>query len=110
MEERSKGKLVKIFIEGNDKYDGKPLYTAIIDKLKSSEISGATIIRGIEGFGEDKEIHADFIEVLSRKLPIVIDIVTTEKRADEIIKIVAPMIKTGKIAIMDNVDVITFKK
>lgn len=109
MQERARGKLIKIFIEGTDKYEGKPLYTAIIDKLKLKEISGATIIRGIEGFGEDKKIHADFIEVLSRKLPIVIDIVATEESANEILEIVSPMIKTGKIAIMDNVDVITFK-
>ena len=109
MHERASGKLIKIFIEGIDKYEGKPLYTAIIDKLKSKEISVATIVKGIEGFGEDKKIHADFIEVLSRKLPIVIDIVATEERANEILEIVSPMIKTGKIAIMDNVDVITFK-
>lgn len=110
MEERSTGKLIKIFIQGEDKYKGEPLYTSIIDKLKESGVSGASIIRGIEGFGEDKKIHSDFLEVLSRKLPIVIEIVAKEDRVDEIIEIASSMIKTGKIAILDNVDVITFKK
>lgn len=110
MEERSTGKLIKIFIQGEDKYKGESLYTSIIDKLKESGVSGATIIRGIEGFGEDKKIHSDFLEVLSRKLPIVIEIVAKEDRVDEIIEIASSMIKTGKIAILDNVDVITFKK
>ena len=110
MEEKSTGKLIKIFIQGDDKYKGEPLYTAIIDKLKESGVSGATIMRGIEGFGEDKKIHSDFLEVLSRKLPIVIEIVAREDKVEKILEIASSMIKTGKIAIIDNVEVITFKK
>ncbi len=110
MKEMSTGKLIKIFIKGDDKYKGEPLYTAIIDKLKESGVSGATIIRGIEGFGEDKKIHSDFLEVLSRKLPIVIEIVAREDKVEKILEIASSMIKTGKIAIIDNVEVINFKK
>lgn len=110
MEERSTGKLIKIFIQGDDKYKGEPLYTAIIDKLKEGGVSGATIIRGIEGFGEDKKIHSDFLEVLSRKLPIVIEIVAREDKVEKILEIASSVIKTGKIAIIDNIEVITFKK
>ncbi|MDO5039807.1 DUF190 domain-containing protein [Clostridium sp.] len=110
MKEISTGKLIKIFIQGDDKYKGEPLYTAIIDKLKESGVSGATIIRGIEGFGEDKKIHSDFLEVLSRKLPIVIEIVAREDKVEKILEIASSMIKTGKIAIIDNVEVINFKK
>lgn len=110
MKEMGTGKLIKIFIQGDDKYKGEPLYTAIIDKLKESGVSGATIIRGIEGFGEDKKIHSDFLEVLSRKLPIVIEIVAREDKVEKILEIASSMIKTGKIAIIDNVEVINFKK
>ena len=110
MKEISTGKLIKIFIQGDDKYKGEPLYTAIINKLKESGVSGATIIRGIEGFGEDKKIHSDFLEVLSRKLPIVIEIVAREDKVEKILEIASSMIKTGKIAIIDNVEVINFKK
>lgn len=110
MKEISTGKLIKIFIQGDDKYKGEPLYTAIIDKLKESGVSGATIIRGIEGFGEDKKIHSDFLEVLSRKLPIIIEIVAREDKVEKILEIASSMIKTGKIAIIDNVEVINFKK
>lgn len=110
MKEMSTGKLIKIFIQGDDKYKGEPLYTAIIDKLKESGVSGATIIRGIEGFGEDKKIHSDFLEVLSRKLPIVIEIVAREDKVEKILEIASSMIKNGKIAIIDNVEVINFKK
>lgn len=110
MKEMSTGKLIKIFIQGDDKYKGEPLYTAIIDKLKESGVSGATIIRGIEGFGEDKKIHSDFLEVLSRKLPIVIEIVAREDKVEKILEIASSMIKNGKIAIIDNVKVINFKK
>lgn len=106
---KEKGKLIKIFIEGNDKYKGELLYTAIINKLKEEGVSGATVIRGIEGFGDTKEIHSDFLEVLSRKLPILIEIVCLENRVTKIVETVSTMISSGKIAIIDNVDIITFK-
>ncbi len=105
----NKGKLIKIFIDGDDKYKGESLYTVIIDRLKKDGISGATIIRGIEGFGEGKKIHSDFLEVLARKLPIVIEIVAFESKVKDIIEIVSPIIGSGKIAIIDNVEVITFE-
>lgn len=110
MEERSKGKLIKIFIEGSDKYKGQPLYTVIIDKLKEIGISGATIIRGIEGFGQEKKIHSDFLEVLSRKLPILIEVAALENRVNDILNILSYIIESGKIVIVDDVNIITFKK
>lgn len=110
MKEVNKGKLIKIFIEENDKYKGEPLYTVIIDRLKEKGISGATIIRGIEGFGQERKIHSDFLEVLSRKLPILIEVAALESRVNDAIEILSPMIESGKIVIVDNVDIITFKK
>lgn len=108
--ERVNGKLVKIFIEGSDKVKHEPLYKAIIEKLEELDISGATVLRGIEGFGVSKELHLDILEVAARKLPIVIEIlVLDENKLDQLIKEVSPMIKTGKIAITDNVTVLSFK-
>ncbi|WP_297635287.1 DUF190 domain-containing protein [uncultured Clostridium sp.] len=104
------GKLVKIFIEGSDKFKHEPLYKAIIEKLEELNISGATVLRGIEGFGTSKELHLDIFEVAARKLPIVIEtLVLSQEKLNELIEGVSPMIKTGKIAITDNVTVLSFK-
>lgn len=110
MENNYKGKLIKIFIEGNDKYNNKPLYEGIINKLKDLGVSGATIIRGIEGFGEDKKVHTDLLEVLSRKLPILIEVAAIEENSDLIISSISPMIKSGKIVVVNNIDIISFEE
>lgn len=102
-------KLVKIFIEGSDKFGHEPLYKAIIEKLEEVGISGATVMRGIEGFGSSKELHLDLLEVMARNLPILIDVlVLDQEKLDKLIEVVSPMMKTGKIAITDNVTVLSF--
>lgn len=104
------GKLVKIFIEGNEKVERELLYKKIIEKLERLDISGATVFRGIEGFGNSKEVHTDILEVAARKLPIVIEtLILDEEKLNELIKEVIPMIKKGKIAITDNVTVLAIK-
>ncbi|MGL5648338.1 MAG: DUF190 domain-containing protein [Clostridium sp.] len=102
-------KLVKIFIEGSDKFGHEPLYKAIIEKLEKAGLSGATVMRGIEGFGSSKEIHLDLLEVMARELPILIEVLVLDKeKLDKLVEVVSPMMKTGKIAITDNVTVLSF--
>ena len=108
--ERINGKLVKIFIEGNEKVKRELLYKSIIEKLEGLDISGATVLRGIEGFGNSKEIHTDILEVAARKLPIVIEVlVLDEGKLNKLIKEVPSMIGKGKIAITDNVTILDIK-
>lgn len=109
MEKRYEGKMVRIFIEGKDKYKHEPLYKAIIEKLKDCGVSGGTVIRGIEGFGEAKQIHEDFLEVLARELPIVIETIVKDENFEKMIEVVSPMMKSGKIAVVDKVSVLSFE-
>ncbi|MGV3026996.1 DUF190 domain-containing protein [Clostridium thermobutyricum] len=109
METEYTGKLIKIFIEGSDKYGHELLYKSIIEVLEKCEVSGATVIRGIEGFGEEKKIHEDFLEVLSRNLPIVIEVAVKNEKVDEVIEKLSKMITSGKIVIVDNVNMISFE-
>ena len=109
MQNKYTGKLVKIFIEGSDKIKHELLYKTIIKVLEDCGVSGATVIRGIEGFGEGKQIHEDFLEVLSRNLPILIEAAVKDDKIDEVIEKVSPMIESGKIVIIDNITMLSFE-
>ena len=75
------GKLVRIFIGESDTWHGKPLYQAIVKRVREEGLAGATVTRGIEGFGASSHLHTSRILRLSEDLPLVIEIVDTE-RAD----------------------------
>lgn len=109
MKNEFKGSLLKIFIDESDKYNGEPLYSEILKKLMEEDVMGATIIRGIEGLDRHHKIHSDFIEVLARNLPIVIEVVDSKEKIFELIDVLEPMIETGTITVVDNVHVIRLK-
>jgi len=110
MKIEGKGKLLKIYIGESDRWHGEALYHAIIKKIKEHGLAGATTIRGIEGFGANSRIHTRHIEVLSQDLPILIEVVDTEERIEEIIKTVEPMITEGLIAVVNEVEIIKYAK
>ncbi|MBI3786976.1 MAG: DUF190 domain-containing protein [Ignavibacteriales bacterium] len=74
------GKLLRIFLGESDKVDHKPLYEAIVRAAKTNGLAGATVLRGVEGFGADSRvIHTAKILRLSEDLPIVVEIVDKEE-------------------------------
>jgi len=109
MKIEGKGKLLKIFIGESDKWEHEALYHAIIKKIKEHGLAGATTVRGIEGFGANSRVHTKGIEVLSQDLPIVIEVVDTEKRINEIIKIIDPMITEGLMVMLHDVEIIKYQ-
>lgn len=104
------GSFLKIFIDESDKFNGEPLYSEILKTLKEENVLGATVIRGIEGLDEHHKIHSDFIEVLARNLPIVIEVIESKEKISKLIEIIQPMIETGTITVLDNVKIIRLKK
>ncbi|HEY6953328.1 MAG TPA: DUF190 domain-containing protein [Bacteroidota bacterium] len=75
------GKLVRIFVGESDSVHHQPLYEAIVHAAKEKGLAGATVLRGVEGFGADSRIiHTAKILRLSEDLPIVVEIVDTEER------------------------------
>lgn len=110
MKIEGKGKLLKIFIGESDKWHHDALYHAIIKKIKEHGLAGATTTRGIEGFGANSRVHTNKIEVLSQDLPIVIEVIDTEDKINEIIKVIEPMITEGLIVVMHDVEIIKYAK
>lgn len=94
-------KLVQIYFGESDKYQGEPLYEAIIKRLRLMDFSGATIYRGILGYGAKGHTHKAGRFHLSHDLPIMISIVEKLDRVDELIQIVSSMMQEGLIVTSD---------
>ncbi|MDX6577144.1 MAG: uncharacterized protein QOE96_3097 [Blastocatellia bacterium] len=75
----SDGYLLRIFIGESDRHDGKLLYEWIVLKARESGLAGATVLRGMMGFGAHSRLHTFKIERLSQDLPIIIEIVDTAR-------------------------------
>lgn len=100
-------KLVRIFIGESDRWHGVPLYEAIVRKVREMGLAGATVIRGVEGFGANSRIHTAKILRLSEDLPVLIEIVDKEERIATIIPMLDEMISEGLIT-MERVEIIKY--
>jgi uncharacterized protein len=94
-----KAKLLRLHFSEDDRYNGKPLYEAIVAKCKDLKIAGATVFRGLEGYGETAEIHRGHI--VGSDQPIVVTIVDTAENLERLIPEVEEMMDTGMIATSD---------
>ncbi len=100
-------KLLRLHFNERDRHRGKPLYEAIVEKCRELKIAGATVFRGLEGFGETAEIHRSHL--LTQDLPIVIQIVDSEENIQRLLPVVEDMMDKGLIA-MSDVEILRIKK
>jgi len=91
--------LMRIHIGERDKHHGKPLYQAIVQLLRERHYAGATVFRGIMGFGASARLRSDRMEVLSLDLPIVVEVIETEERIQAILPELDSMIGGGLITL-----------
>ena len=100
--------LMRIHIGERDKHNGKPLYQAIVELLRSRGYAGATVLRAIMGFGASAQVHTDKVLRLSVDLPIIIECVETEERIREILPELDEMIGGGLIT-LERAQVIVYR-
>ena len=100
--------LMRIHIGERDKYHGKPLYEAIVHLLRERHFAGATVLRGIMGFGATAGIHTEKVLRLSIDLPIVVETVETEQRIQAILPEIDQMIGGGLIT-LERAQVIIYR-
>lgn len=91
--------LMRIFIGEDDKFGGRPLYRAIVDLLRKREFAGATVLRGVAGFGSSSHMHTETVLRLSLDLPIVIEVVETEEAIQSVLPELDEMIGGGLITL-----------
>ena len=99
---------MRIYIAEDDRYEGIPLYEWIIRKAKNFGLAGATVFRGVEGFGACREIHTTRILMMSEKLPIIMEIVDHLDILERFIPEIEPAIEEGLVTV-EPVEVKIFK-
>jgi uncharacterized protein len=93
------GKLLRIFVDESDRVGFQPLYTAIVDVLRRRNVSGATVFRGIEGFGSHREIHMAKVFSWLPNLPILIEVVEDQDVIESVIPELKEMIGDGLMTV-----------
>ena len=94
-----KARLLRLHFGESDQYKGKPLYEAIVNRCKELGIAGATVFRGLEGYGETAEIHRHHL--IRKDQPIVVSIVDTAENLERLIPEVEAMMDTGVMVTSD---------
>jgi PII-like signaling protein len=102
------GLLLRIFVGESDHWHGKPLYQAIVERVRGAGLAGATVLRGLEGFGAHSRIHTTRILRLSEDLPVVIEIVDQAERIEEIVPALEEMIGEGLMT-LERVHVLLYR-
>jgi len=99
MQNYQPAKLVRLHFSERDRYQGRLLYEAIVEKCRELKIAGATVFKGLEGYGETAEIHRSHL--LTHDLPIVVTIMDSAENVERLLPAVEEMMDTGLIAISD---------
>ncbi len=93
------GCLLRIFIGESDRHDGRPLYEWLVIKAREEGLAGATVLRGLMGFGANSRIHTSKILRLSLDLPIVVEIVDTQEKITGFLSCIGPVVQEGMITL-----------
>ncbi|HEX8871908.1 MAG TPA: DUF190 domain-containing protein [Candidatus Acidoferrum sp.] len=100
--------LMRIHIGESDKWHGKPLHEAIVELLRKEGFSGATVLRGVAGFGSSSVYHTDKLLRLSQDLPLIVEVVESQERIEAILPRLDEMVDGGLIT-LEKVRVILYR-
>jgi PII-like signaling protein len=108
MRMEGEGTLLRIFIGESDTWHGAPLYEAIVKRVRAEGLAGATVLRGIEGFGADSRLHTSRILRLSEDLPVVVEIVDVSEKIERVLPFLDEMVGEGMVT-TERVHVIAYR-
>jgi PII-like signaling protein len=100
--------LMRIHIGESDKWHGKLLYEAIVELLRKENFSGATVLRGVAGFGSSSVYHTDKLLRMSQDLPIILEVIESQERIEQILPRLDEMVEGGLIT-LEKVRVILYR-
>ena len=109
MKTEGRGLLMRIYIGESDTWHGRPLYEAIVHLVRERGLAGATVLRGIEGFGAKHHLRTTRILSLSTDLPVLVEVVDQEDRLRAVLPEIGAMVEDGLIT-LEPVEVITFRE
>ena len=100
--------LVRVFVGESDQWHHQPLYVALLERLRREGFSGATVTRGVAGFGAHSLVHTANILRLSQDLPVIVEVVDTEEQVERLRPILDEMVAEGLVT-MEKVTVLRYK-
>jgi PII-like signaling protein len=102
-----KAKLMRIYIGESDQWQGKPLYEALVRAMRANDLAGATVYRGILGYGAHRRVHKEKPLNLSHDCSIMLSVVDTEEKLQSFLPIVDTMVQEG-LVVLSDVDIIKY--
>lgn len=93
------GVLLRVFLGETDRYEGRPLYEQIVRKARELNLAGATVVRGIMGYGARSLIHTAKVLRLSEDLPVVVEIVDTREKVEELLPFLDETVEEGLVTL-----------
>ena len=108
MKIQREGQLLRIFIGESNRHEGRPLYEWIVVKAKEQGLAGATVLRGVMGFGANSRIHSTKILRLSEDLPVIIEIVDTHDKLTSFLALINGAIGEG-LATLEKADILFYR-
>jgi len=102
------GQLVRIFIGESDRWEGKPLYEALVLKAREMGLAGATMLRGLMGYGAASRIHTAKILRLSEDLPVIVEIVDSQEKIDSFLPAIDEMVQEGLVT-LEKVKILLYR-
>lgn len=112
MKPHDKARRLRIYISSTDKYEHKPLYEVIVYTARSCGMTGATVLKGIMGYGASSEIYNDKLWEISEKIPLVVEIIDETNKINSFIDSIKPFfekIGKGHIITVDDTTIIMHK-
>ena len=100
--------LVRIFIGESDRWHGRPLADALVERLRKEGFAGVTVLRGLAGFGARSVVHTTHLLELSHDLPLVLEVVDTEQQVKRLEPILDEMVADGLVT-LEKVRVLRYK-
>jgi hypothetical protein len=107
MKLEGKAKMLRIHFGEDDRWQGRPLYEAIVERCRQLDIAGATVFRGIQGYGASTRIRKSHLLSFSADAPILVQIIDTDENIQRLIPALDEMVSEGLIA-MSDVEVIKY--
>lgn len=104
---QGRAKMIRIYISESDLWEGEPLYVAIVKRLRFLGIAGATVYRGIMGYGASSVIHKQHLFIRTKEVPMMIAIVDIEEKINQLIPILDTMVQEG-LVVLSDVEVIKY--
>jgi uncharacterized protein len=102
------GQLLRVFVGESDKWEGKPLYEALVLKARETGLAGATMLRGLMGYGAASRVHTAKILRLSEDLPVIVEIVDSQEKIASFLPVIDEMIQEGLVT-LERVQIILYR-